>query len=84
MKKYTIRDLQPSDNEQLEQVIRACLIEIGQDHEGTIWTDPMLGKLSEEYSEEGFHYWVLINESGDVSGGIGIGRIDDEVCELQK
>lgn len=86
MQRFTIREIQPNDNERLEQVIRSCLIEIGQDHEGTIWTDPMLGELSKEYSGEGIHYWVIENESGDISGGIGIGKIEghSDVCELQK
>lgn len=84
MKKIRIREIKPEDNERLEQVIRSVLREIGQDHEGTIWTDPMLGRLSEEYAEDGFRYWVIENEAGEVSGGAGIGRINDEVCELQK
>lgn len=75
MHNYTIRELRSEDNARLEQVIRAYLVEIGQDHEGTIWTDPMLGRLSEEYSGEGIHYWVFEGEEGLVSGGIGIGRI---------
>ena len=49
MGKFTIREIKPEDNAGLERVIRSCLIEIGQNHDGTIWTDPMLGKLSEEY-----------------------------------
>ena len=86
MNRFTIRQIEPEDNARLEQVIRSCLIEIGQDHDGTIWTDPMLGNLSEEYAGEGIRYWVLENESGDISGGIGIGTIygHDDVCELQK
>ena len=75
MEKFTIREIETGDNAILEQVIRACLIEIGQDHDGTIWTDPMLGKLSEEYSGEGVHYWVVENGSGKISGGVGIGKI---------
>ena len=86
MEKFKIREIESADNAGLERVIRSCLIEIGQDHDGTIWTDPMLGELSEEYSGDGIHYWVVENESGDISGGIGIGRIsgNDDVCELQK
>ena len=86
VEKFTIREIETGDNAILEQVIRACLIEIGQDHDGTIWTDPMLGKLSEEYSGEGVHYWVVENGSGKLSGGVGIGKIagNDDVCELQK
>lgn len=38
MQKYKVRELQAEDNARLEQVIRTCLVEIGQDHEGTIWT----------------------------------------------
>ena len=86
MGKFTIREIKPEDNAELERVIRSCLIEIGQNHDGTIWTDPMLGKLSEEYSGDGIRYWVVENDSGDIAGGVGIGKIDgnDAVCELQK
>ena len=86
MQRFRIREIHPEDNKRLEQVIRSCLVEIGQDHDGTIWTDPMLGELSREYSGEGIRYWVVENGSGDISGGVGIGRIESssEVCELQK
>lgn len=86
MKRFTIREIEPGDNTTLEKVIRSCLVEIGQDHDGTIWTDPMLGELSAEYSGEGKRYWVVENEAGNVSGGVGIGRVEghSDVCELQK
>lgn len=86
MSGFSIREIEPGDNNALEQVIRTCLIEIGQDHEGTIWTDPLLCKLSDEYSGEGTRYWVLEDGSGEIAGGIGIGTIEghDDVCELQK
>lgn len=86
VKRITIREIETEDNARLEQVIRTCLIEIGQDHDGTIWTDPLLGKLSDEYAGEGMRYWVLENASGDIAGGIGIGKTEghDDVCELQK
>ena len=32
-----IREIQKEDDAAVEQVIRACLIEFGGDHEGTAW-----------------------------------------------
>lgn len=86
MKRFTIREIEPGDNAGIEKVIRTCLVEIGQDHEGTIWTDPMLGELSAEYSGEGIRYWVVENDEGSISGGVGIGKVEGhgDVCELQK
>ena len=33
LKGFTIRTIKPDDNAGLEQVIRTCLVEIGQDHQ---------------------------------------------------
>lgn len=82
--KYNIREIQTKDNKQVENVIRTCLIEFGANHEGTAWADPDLGRFSEIYNSEGNKYWVIENENGDIVGGTGIGRLTDEICELQK
>ena len=79
-----IREIEPCDNAAVEQVIRSCLIEFGGDHEGTAWADPMLGRFSEVYSTEDSCYWVACDSSGRVVGGVGIGRLTDDICELQK
>lgn len=84
--KTVIREIQPRDNGEVEQVIRACLIEFGADHEGTAWADPDLGRFSEVYSSEGNKYWVAQDEDGTIVGGVGIGSLPgaEDLCELQK
>lgn len=83
---YTIRPIEARDNRTVEQIIRACLIEFGANHEGTAWADPDLGRFSEIYVGEGNRYWVAEDEKGNVVGGVGIGRLEgaEGVCELQK
>jgi putative acetyltransferase len=82
--KYQIREIEEKDNREVEAVIRACLIEFGADHEGTAWADPDLGKFSVLYNREGWCYWVAEDENGKIAGGAGIGRLTDQICELQK
>ena len=84
MMDYRIREIEPKDNEEIEKVIRACLIEFGANHEGTAWADPDLCRFSEIYRGEGNKYWVAADENGEIVGGVGIGRLTDDVCELQK
>lgn len=81
---YIIREIEPRDDPAVERVIRACLTEFGWNREGTAWCDPDLGRFSALYAREGFRYWVVTDESGQVVGGAGIGGLTDKVCELQK
>lgn len=83
---YKIREVKSTDNKDVENVIRTCLIEFGANHEGTAWTDPNLGRFSEIYNSEGNKYWVAIDENEKIIGGVGIGKLEgiDDVCELQK
>lgn len=81
---YTIRPIEKKDNAAVEAVIRACLMEFGANHEGTAWADPDLGRFSEIYNSPGNRYWVAEDETGKIVGGTGIGRLTDQVCELQK
>ena len=83
---YTIRPIEARDNEAVEAVIRACLLEFGGNRPGTAWYDPGLGRFSEVYRGEGRAYWVAVDEGGRVVGGTGIGELEGVpgVCELQK
>ena len=81
---YKIREIEEKDNKQVENVIRTCLIEFGGNHEGLAWSDPDLGRFSEVYNKKGYKYWVVEDEKGNIVGGTGIGKLTDEVCELQK
>ena len=78
-----IRDIGPADNAAVERLIRDCLIEFGADHEGTAWADPDLGRFSEVYSTEGSRYWVA-EADGEIVCGAGIGKLTEDLCELQK
>ncbi len=84
--KYKIRKIEARDNDEIERIIRACLIEFGADHEGTAWADPDLGRFSEIYNDDKKRYWVAEDENGALVGGVGIGALAgaDGVCELQK
>ena len=83
---YTIRPIEARDNEAVEAVIRACLLEFGGNRPGTAWYDPGLSRFSEVYRGEGRAYWVAVDEGGRVVGGTGIGELEGVpgVCELQK
>ena len=80
---FTLREIRPADNSAVEQVIRSCLIEFGANHEGTAWADPDLGRFSEIYNSDGNKYWVA-EADHQILGGVGIGRLTDTICELQK
>ncbi len=84
IEKYTIREIEKRDNENVEKLIRTCLIEFGGNREGTAWCDPDLGRFSEIYNRPGYKYWVVENNDGEIVGGAGIGGLQGEVCELQK
>ncbi|MBP3339393.1 MAG: GNAT family N-acetyltransferase [Lachnospiraceae bacterium] len=81
---YTIREIKEKDNKLVEDLIRTCLIEFGGNHEGLAWSDPDLGRFSEVYNKEGYKYWVVEDENGKILAGTGIGKLIDNVCELQK
>ena len=70
---YTIKPIEEKYNAQVEQVIRACLMEMGHTHEGCAWTDPFLGRFSEVYAPDNAAYWVAVDADDRVVGGAGIG-----------
>ena len=83
---YTIREIEERDNQEVENLIRSCLVEFGANHEGTAWTDPDLGRFSKIYRGGGNRYWVALDADGKVVGGVGIGALPGAagICELQK
>lgn len=83
---YTIREIQPKDNQAVEHIIRTCLLEFGGDREGTAWCDPDLSRFSEIYTGDGRKYWVAVDGTDTPVGGAGIGPLPgaEGVCELQK
>ncbi|RUS46921.1 GNAT family N-acetyltransferase [Cohnella sp. AR92] len=82
-----IRPIRVQDNEDIETIIRQCLIEFGGNRAGLAWEDESLSHLSDFYAQEGREYWVALDASGKIVGGCGIaefGSPEGEICELQK
>ncbi|XCF07688.1 GNAT family N-acetyltransferase [Tamlana crocina] len=81
-----IREIEPGDNQQIEQVIKACFHEFKIPLEGTAYTDPETSKMYEAYQNENDVYYV-VEADGEVLGGGGIKPLRDYekgVCEIQK
>lgn len=81
-----IREIEPQDNAQLEQVIRACFHEFKIPLEGTAYSDAETPQMYESYQNNNDVYFVIENK-GDVLGGGGLKPLKDfngEVCEIQK
>lgn len=81
---YIIRRIEPKDDKIVEKIIRDCLIEYGGNHEGTAWEDSYLGQFSSVYDKDNNAYWVAEDETGTLVGGVGIGPLEGDTCELQK
>ena len=47
-----IREIEERDNEQVESLIRTCLIEFGANKPGCAWEDPNLGCFYEVYQNQ--------------------------------
>jgi len=80
-----IREIEEKDNEQVELLIRTCLIEFGANKAGCAWEDPNLGSFYQVYQNEKSKYWV-VEENKKIVAGCGIGPLAniENVCELQK
>ncbi|WP_370476712.1 GNAT family N-acetyltransferase [Tamlana flava] len=81
-----IREIEPQDNQQIEQVIRDCFHEFKIPLEGTAYSDPETSKMFESYQNENDVYFV-IESNGEVLGGGGVKPLTDfenEICEIQK
>ncbi len=81
-----IREIEPQDNQQIEQVIKACFHEFKIPLEGTAYTDPETSKMYEAYQNENDVYYV-VEADGEILGGGGIKPLRDyekDVCEIQK
>lgn len=81
-----IREIEPQDNAQLEQVIRACFHEFKIPLEGTAYSDEETPRMYESYQNDNDVYYV-IELNGEILGGGGVKPLKDfenDVCEIQK
>lgn len=80
-----IREIEEKDNEQVELLIRSCLLEFGANKPGCAWTDPNLGKFYQLYQAPKSKYWVVEKDNRIIAGcGIGSLKNIENICELQK
>ncbi len=83
-----IRQILPTDDSCLAQIVRSSLRSKGLDIPGTAYFDPELDHLSSYYlADPGSRcYLVVEDEEGLVAGGVGLARLPwDSVCaEVQK
>lgn len=83
---YIIREIKPEDNEQMANVVRDVIVEMGAPKVGTAYEDKALDDLHGTYEKERAIYYV-IEHQGKVVGGGGIAPLDNfdgNTCELQK
>ncbi|MDT0644489.1 GNAT family N-acetyltransferase [Zunongwangia sp. F363] len=86
MSSYKIRKIQPEDNQQIAEVVRSVLVEMGVPKVGTAYEDKALDDMFATYDFPRMDYFVVENEE-KVIGCAGIAPLkgfEDEVCELQK
>ena len=83
-----ISDLKPEYDTALADLIRINLKKHHLDIPGTVYFDDNLNHLSDYYLEDPAerHYYVVIDDSGKLVGGIGLARFVffESCCELQK
>ncbi len=83
---FTIREIQPKDNQQIAALIRKVLVEMGVPKVGTAYEDKSLDDMYATYQHPKMQYFV-VEENGTLIGGSGIAPLqglENEVCELQK
>ena len=81
-----IRDILPTDNAALAQIVKGTLAEFGANHPGTVYYDATTDSLFEVFQKEKSVYNV-VELNGKIVGGGGIYPTDGlpgDTCELVK
>ena len=86
MSTLKIREIQPEDNQQVAEVVRTVLLEMGVPKVGTAYEDEALDDMFATYQHPRMNYFV-VEEEGKIIGGAGIAPLiglEEKICELQK
>jgi putative acetyltransferase len=82
----SVRPIELRDNQQISQVIRKVLVDLGVPKVGTAYADTALDCMFETYSKDRTVYFVLA-QGDKILGGAGVAQLENykgNVCELQK
>jgi|TARA_B110000967_G_scaffold209300_1_gene264826 putative acetyltransferase len=85
-KDFIIREIEAKDNEELANLVRSVILEMGAPKVGTAYEDKATDQMFETYQKDKAKYFV-VELQNKVIGGAGIARLDDfqgNTCELQK
>lgn len=83
---FIIREIKPSDNQQIAKVIRDVLVEFKAPKTGTAYEDKATDEMFETYQKENASYFV-IEHNNKIVGGAGFSELEgteNTICELQK
>ncbi|MCF8345960.1 MAG: GNAT family N-acetyltransferase [Bacteroidales bacterium] len=83
---FSIRPVRKTDDLLLGAIIRGCFLDYEATQQGTVFSDSVIDRLSEEFDGQRKAYFVLELE-GKVMGGSGIQQLkgaEPHTCELQK
>jgi putative acetyltransferase len=83
----SIRQIKPTDNKALAEIIRSTLAEFGANHPGTVYFDAATDSLYEQFLQPRSAYFVAENSEGKIVGGSGIfptNGLPEDTCELVK
>ena len=86
MHNFLIRRIEQTDNQEIEQIIKAIFPEFNMPMVGTAFEDKETPQMFESYQNKNEAYFIL-EINGKVAGGGGIRPLKDfenDVCELQK
>lgn len=81
-----IREIQPEDNQAIEQIIRNCFYEYSLPLQGTAYEDEATKQMFENYQGDREVYFIMQYKS-EVKGGGGIKPLkgfENDICEIQK
>lgn len=70
-KEYTIRKINEKDDAVILSIARRCFEEFGAPLTGSVYCDPKMEHLSNEFQREDAEYWVVENGCHEVLGGCG-------------
>ena len=86
MNTWKIREIKAEDNQQVKDLIRNVLVEMGVPKVGTAYEDKALDDMTDTYRGKRMTYFV-VGENSKIIGGAGIAPLtglEEDVCELQK